>query len=144
MMKKLGLTVLLFALSSVAALAADFNGKWTADVPGRNGNTQTITFDFHVDGSTLTGKVTTMRGDMDISNGKVDGDNISFDQVMNLNGNSMTMSYTGKADGDTIKFTRAMAGGGGGNGGGGGRPPVEFVAKRGGAAAPAAPAAPPQ
>jgi hypothetical protein len=144
MMKKLGLTVLLFALSSVAALAADFNGKWTADVPGRNGNTQTITFDFHVDGSTLTGKVTTMRGDMDISNGKVDGDNISFDQVMNFNGNSMTMSYTGKADGDTIKFTRAMAGGGGGNGGGGGRPPVEFVAKRGGAAAPAAPAAPPQ
>jgi hypothetical protein len=144
MMKKLGLTVLLFALSSVAALAADFNGKWTADVPGRNGNTQTITFDFHVDGSTLTGKVTTMRGDMDISNGKVDGDNISFDQVMNFNGNSMTMSYTGKADGDTIKFTRSMAGGGGGNGGGGGRPPVEFVAKRGGAAAPAAPAAPPQ
>ena len=115
MMKKLGLTVLLFALSSVAALAADFNGKWTADVPGRNGNTQTITFDFHVDGSTLTGKVTTMRGDMDISNGKVDGDNISFDQVMNFNGNSMTMSYTGKADGDTIKFTRAMAGGGGSN-----------------------------
>jgi hypothetical protein len=138
MIRKLGITALLFALSSVAALAADFNGKWTADVPGRNGNTQTVNFDFHVDGTTLTGKVSTMRGDMDITNGKVDGDNISFDQVMNFNGNSMTMTYTGKADGDTIKFTRAMGGGGGGNGGG--RPPVEFVAKHGSGTIPAPPA----
>ena len=59
MMKKLGITLLFFALGSVTALAADFNGKWTADVPGRNGNTQTLTFDFHVDGTTLTGTVTT-------------------------------------------------------------------------------------
>ncbi len=137
MMKKLGLAVLLFALGSVTALAADLNGKWTAEVQGRNGP-QTITFDFHVDGSTLTGKVTTMRGDVDISNGKVDGDNISFDQVMNFNGNSMTMSYKGMAQPDgTIKFTRTFGGGGGG--GMGDRPPQEFVAKR----ADSAPAAPP-
>jgi hypothetical protein len=133
MIRKLGITVLLFALSSVAALAADFNGKWNGQVQGRNGM-QTVNFDFHVDGSTLTGKVSTMRGDMDITNGKVDGDNISFDQVMSFNGNSMTVSYKGVADGDTIKFTRTF--------GGGDRPPVEFVAKRG--AAPAAPAAPAQ
>jgi hypothetical protein len=136
MMRKLGITVLTFALGLVAAHAADFNGKWTADVPGRNGNTQTVNFNFTVSGSTLTGKVTTMRGDMDITNGKVDGDNISFDVVSNFNGNSMTQTYTGKADGDNIKFTRAMgggaaAGGGGGGGGGGARPPVEFVAKKG-------------
>jgi hypothetical protein len=132
MMRKLGLAALFLALGSVAALAADFSGKWTADVQGRMG-TQTLTFDFHVDGATLTGKVTTPRGDTDISNGKVDGDNISFDQVLNFNGNSMTIHYTGKADGDTIKFSRQM----------GDRPATEFVAKRPGAAAPAAPAAPP-
>jgi hypothetical protein len=152
MMKKLALAALVFTLGSVTALAADFNGKWTADVPGRNGNTQTVTFDFHVDGSTLTGKVTNQRGDMDISNGKVDGDTISFDTTMNFNGNSMTQSYKGMAQPDgTIKFTRAMSGGmggggnGGGNGGGGGmggpRPPVEFTAKPATAAAPAAPPA---
>ncbi len=133
MMKKLALAALLFVLGSVTALAADFNGKWTADVPGRNGNTMTVTFDFHVDGSTLTGKITTMRGDMDISNGKVDGDNISFDQVMNFNGNSFTLNYKGTADGaDSIKFTRTF--------GGGDRPPQEFTAKRAAADAPAAPA----
>ena len=98
MIKKLGITLLFLALGSVSALAADFNGKWTGDVQGRNGNTQTLTFDFHVDGTTLTGKITTPRGDMDITNGKVDGDNISFDQVLNFNGNSFTISYKGTAD----------------------------------------------
>ena len=139
MMKKLVLATLFFAVSSAVALAADFNGKWTGDVQGRNGNTQTLTFDFHVDGTTLTGKITTPRGDEDITNGKVDGDNVSFDQVLNFNGNSITISYQGKAAADgTINFTRTF-------GGGGDRPPQTFVAKRSSAdAAPAAPAAPAQ
>ena len=38
MFKKIGLAVLFLALGSVSALAADFNGKWTADVQGRNGH----------------------------------------------------------------------------------------------------------
>jgi hypothetical protein len=124
MLKKLALAVLFVALGSVSALAADFNGKWTGDVTTPRG-TQTLTFDFKVDGSVLTGKVTTPRGANDISNGKVDGDNISFDQVVNFNGNEFKLTYTGKADGDTIKFTRQM----------GDMGSSEFVAKR----APAAP-----
>jgi hypothetical protein len=137
MIKKLGITLLFLALGSVSALAADFNGKWTGDVQGRNGNTQTLTFDFHVDSGNLTGKITTPRGDVDITNGKVDGDNISFDQVLNFNGNSFTISYKGKADGaDSIKFTRTF-------GADGDRPPQDFVAKRAPAdAAPATPATP--
>ena len=132
MTRKLAVAALFLALGAMSAIAADFNGKWTADIQSRRG-TQTVTFDFHVDGSTLTGKVTTPRGDMDISNGKVDGDNISFDQVMNFNGNQMTITYTGKADGpDTIDFSRQF----------GDRPAMTFTAKRGDAAA--APAAPPQ
>ena len=127
MLKKIGLAVLFLALGSVSALAADFNGKWAGDVTTPRG-TQTLTFDFHVDGATLTGKVTTPRGETDITNGKVDGDNISFDQVLNFNGNEIKITYTGKADGDTIKFTRAM----------GDRGSSDFVAKR--AAAAAAPA----
>ena len=118
MIRKLGFTLLFLALGSVSALAADFNGKWTGDVQGRMG-TQTLTFDFHVDGSTLTGKITTPRGDVDITNGKVDGDNISFDQVLNFNGNSFTINYKGTADGaDSIKFTRTF-------GSNGDRPPQD-------------------
>jgi hypothetical protein len=135
MMRKLGLTALVFVFSSVAALAADFNGKWNGQVQGRNGM-QTLVFDFHVDGSTLTGKITTPRGDTDISNGKIDGDSITFDQVLNFNGNSITISYTGKVDGDSIKFTRQF-------GMDGSRPPQQFTANRGDAA-PAPAAVPPQ
>ncbi len=124
MIRKLGLAVLFLAVGAMSAVAADFNGKWTADIQSRRG-TQTVTFDFHVDGSTLTGKVTTQRGDTDITDGKVDGDNISFTQVMNFNGNEMKITYTGKADGDNINFSRQM----------GDRPATEFVAKR--ASAPA-------
>ena len=119
MFRKLALAVMFLALGSVAALAADFNGKWTADVTTPRG-TQTITFDFHVDGATLTGKVTTPRGDTDITDGKIDGVNISFSQVMNFNGNEFKLTYTGKIDGDTIKFTRQA----------GDRPAVDFTATR--------------
>ena len=135
MLKKLGMAVLFIALGSVTALAADFNGKWTAQVETPRGS-QTLTFNFKVDGSKLTGTVSTRRGDMDIQNGKVDGDNISFDQEMNFNGNDFKITYTGKADGpDSIKFTRQF----------GDRAGTEFTAKRGDAgAAPAEPAAQPQ
>ena len=119
MLKKLGLAVLFLALGSVSALAADFNGKWTATVETPRG-TQALTFDFHVDGVTLTGKVTSPRGESDTTEGKVDGDNISFAQVMNFNGNEFKLTYTGKADGDTIKFTRQAAD----------RPATEFTATR--------------
>jgi hypothetical protein len=103
----------------VAALAADFNGKWTADVETPRG-TQTLTFDFHVDGAKLTGSVTSPRGETEIQDGKVDGDAISFAQVMNFNGNEFKISYSGKAVGDAIKFTRQA----------GDRPAVEFTATR--------------
>lgn len=106
MFRKLGLAVLFIALGSVTALAADFNGKWSAQVETPRG-TQDITFNFHVNGSALTGTISTRRGDMAIQDGKVNGDNISFDQVLHFNGNEFKITYTGKTDGaNAIKFTR--------------------------------------
>ena len=119
MIRKTFLVVVLLTLGSLTALAADFNGKWTADVTTPRG-TQTLTFDFHVDGAVLTGKITSPRGDSDIAEGKIDGDNISFNQVLNFNGNEFKIAYVGKLDGDTIKFTRTA----------GDRPPSEFVVTR--------------
>ncbi|HUB53194.1 MAG TPA: hypothetical protein VL986_13650, partial [Terracidiphilus sp.] len=110
MMRKFLLAAALVALGSVAALAADFNGKWSGTVEGMRGP-QNLVFNFKVDGATVTGTVTTPRGDNDISNGKIDGNNISFDQVVNFNGNSFTISYKGIIDGDSIKFTRSFPAG---------------------------------
>jgi hypothetical protein len=128
MMRKVALAALVFTMGTVAAFAADFNGKWTGDVETPMG-TQTVTFDFHVDGSKLTGKVTSPMSEDALSEGKVDGDNISFTQVVHFNDNELKIVYTGKADGDTIKFTRQV----------GEFPSSDFAAKRGAAAAPAPP-----
>ena len=59
----------LFAFTFVAA-AADVNGKYTAEVPGRNG-TQTNTFTFKASGDKVEGTITTMRGDQTIEDGKL-------------------------------------------------------------------------
>jgi hypothetical protein len=122
MLRKALLAVLFLAFGSVAVLAADFNGKWTATVESPRG-TQTLTFNFTVDGAKLTGTVTSPRGDMPISDGKIDGDNISFATVMNRDGNEFKMLYTGKIDGDSIKFTRQF-------GAASDRPAQEFTATR--------------
>ena len=85
----------------------------------------TSTFNLKADRSTLTGTMSTMRGEQEISNGKIDGDNISFNVVFNMQGNEMKMVYKGKVEGDQIKFSRERDGGGGGR-------KQEFVAKRAG------------
>jgi hypothetical protein len=129
-MKKLLAATLFFALSTAAALAADFNGKWTAEVPSRQGGTTTTTFTLKVDDGKVTGSMSSQMGDTDISNGKADGDNISFDVVRTFNDNKITLTYTGKADGaGGIKFTRTMSGMPAG-GDGQARPPQEFTAKK--------------
>jgi hypothetical protein len=92
-------------LLAVSALAADVTGKWTADMQTRDGQTRTVTFDLKADGNTLTGSVTSPRGATDISNGKVDGDNVSFDVVREFNGNSVTIHYSGTVSGDSLKLT---------------------------------------
>jgi len=131
--------------------AADVSGKWVAEVQGRQGTTEN-TFDFKVNGSELTGTMSTSRGESEISEGKVEGDEISFAIVRSFGENEMKILYKGKVSGDEITFTREFQGGmmggpggpgggmgkppaggppGGGPGGEGGqRPPMEFVAKR--------------
>jgi hypothetical protein len=121
-MRKLMTTGFLLGLLALTALAADVSGKWTAQVPGRGGQTREQTFNFKVDGNTLTGTVSGRMGDMPISEGKIDGDTISFTQTMEFNGNTMKFLYKGTVSGNEIKFTRTRDGGEG--------QPQEFTAKR--------------
>ncbi len=125
-------------LCVAAALAADVTGKWVAETQGRQGP-QTTTFNFKQEGTKLTGTISVnMMGnpmESQISDGKVEGDNVSFTQTMSMGGNEMKFAWKGQLSGDEIKFTRTREGGapGGGQGGGGGRGPggpQEIVAKR--------------
>jgi hypothetical protein len=101
---------LLAVLVVSAALAADVSGKWVAQVPGRNGQTREVVFNLKADGAQLTGSVVTPRGERQISEGKISGDEISFADVLEFNGNQMKLLYKGKVAGDEIKFTRQREG----------------------------------
>jgi hypothetical protein len=106
-----------------AASAADVTGKWVAQVPTRDGGTREAVFNLKAQGGQLTGTVTNPRGEQQISEGKIDGDDISFAVVVEFNGNQMKFLYKGKVAGDEIKFTRQREGQEGN--------PQEFTAKRG-------------
>jgi len=116
-------TVLILAMATTAA-GADIAGKWIAEQQGRQGGTQQITFDFKVSEATLTGTVSGgMGGDTEISEGKIEGDDISFAVVRTFGENEMKTLYKGKVSGDEIKFTVERSGSGmGGPGGGMGGP----------------------
>jgi hypothetical protein len=113
----LAITLLTFTL---ALWSADISGKWTAQVPGRSGNMREVTFMLKASGENLTGTMSGRNGDIQIADGKVSGDDISFSVTQDFGGNSVKQTFTGKAAGGEIKFKRE----------GGQGEPIQFVAKR--------------
>jgi len=128
MTKKLLFVVSLMLVVAFALMAADITGKWVAEQPGRNGGPpRQTTFDLKANGATLTG---TMTGGMgggrrgggggggggagggaaaapqarEISDGTIDGNNISFTVKVEFNGNTMMSKYEGTLSGDELKL----------------------------------------
>ena len=118
---KIRMTLLTCLLAAVT-WAADVTGKWNAQVPGRDGNTRDIVISLKADGDKLTGTMGGPRGDTEISNGKIDGEQISFTVVREFQGNQVKVNYTGTISGAEIRFKMQREGGQGA-----GR---EFTAKR--------------
>jgi hypothetical protein len=108
MTKKLLFVVTLLCALTFGLMAADITGKWTSEQPGRNGAPARVsTYTFKASGGTFTGKVEApgRGGDVtstDITDGKIDGNNISFKVTRNMGGQDMTTEYKGTIDGDTI------------------------------------------
>lgn len=98
-------SLVLLTLILATAWAADVNGKWTAEYQSPDGQTRQSTFTFQVKGEALTGTVASARGESNILEGKVKGDEISFEVIRNFGGNDVKFQYKGKATGDEIKFT---------------------------------------
>jgi len=120
---RIALLTVCFVLAGLAvAYAADVNGKWVAQVPGRDGQTRETTFNFKVEADKLSGTVSGRQGDTAFSDGKIKGDEISFTVTANFGGNEVKILYKGKVAGDEIKFTRTREGSD--------QPGQEFTAKR--------------
>ena len=72
------------------------------------------------DGETLTGtmmfNLPEQAGgpqELEVSNGTVDGNSFSFTVTLSLQGNSITLNYSGAVDGDEMSGTRGGPRGGG-------------------------------
>jgi len=129
--RKVFVCILLALLVAVGAMAADIDGKWTAKMQFRGGpkggekgpQEFVMTFEFKANGDKLTGTLSGPMGSpVEISEGKIQGDNISFKVTREFQGRSMVMLYKGKVSGDEIKFTQTVEGVD--------RPPREFTAQR--------------
>jgi hypothetical protein len=119
-MRRLLVSLMAFTL---AALAADISGNWKATAEGPNGSMER-TFVFKVEGSKVTGETTSsMMGKSTITDGKIDGDTVTFTITANFGGNDVKINYKGKVSGNEIRFTSEMAGGGGGQA-------IEWLAKK--------------
>jgi hypothetical protein len=90
-----------------SAYAADPTGKWTAEFDTPIG-VQKYTYDLKADGAKLTGKAINQMGETQIQEGKVNGDEITFVEMLKFDGQDLRIEYTGKVSGDEIKFTRKV------------------------------------
>ena len=122
---KLTVCLLFVCLFASAAWAADPSGQWIAQIPGRDGNPMETTFNLKASGEKLTGTMANQFGEREISDGKVNGDDVNFNVKIEFNGNEFMFIYKGKMSGNEIKFTRERKGGDFG-----GPATVEFTAKR--------------
>jgi hypothetical protein len=92
---------LLLALGSAAALAGSIDGKWVADP---NDTIKSLIFVFQTNNNALNGtaEVGSM-GPVKISNGKIDGNEITFEVTRSVLGISVNTKYAGTVNGDVIK-----------------------------------------
>jgi len=89
----------LILVAAVVAAAAEVDGRWQGTTSGPNGDF-TLTFKFKAEGPTLTGSVETPNGEQPISDGKVEGNKISF----KIHFGDSAIDHQGTISGDTIQL----------------------------------------
>ena len=103
------LALVLIAIMVMPMAAADITGKWTASFDTQIGK-QNYTYDFVVKDSKLTGKMKSDMGESDVLEGKVEGDKVTFAELLVFQGMEIRITYAGTVvSADEIKFTRNVA-----------------------------------
>jgi len=104
-------SLVLASIVSVCGAQELVAGKWKAEFDSQIG-VQKYTYDFKLDGTNLTGKASseTQMGtnDVALADIKVSQDQITFTEPMKFQDNAISIAYTGKINGDEIKFHRKV------------------------------------
>jgi len=112
-MKKTAILLLcsLIGLLAYAAHAVDITGQWRAEFDTQIGM-QKYLFTFQTNGDKLTGKaaveVNDQKREAELKEGKLDGDTVSFVEMLNIQDNEVRIQYTGKIGTNEIAFTREV------------------------------------
>ena len=105
-----GILALLIA-TALPVGAAELPGKWTAEFDSPIG-VQKYVYEFKKSGDALTGQATydhsMGKGTVDLKNVKLDGDKISFEEPLTIEGNTLTITYSGTLAGDELKLSRVV------------------------------------
>jgi type V secretory pathway adhesin AidA len=91
------------------AFGADIDGKWTGSLD-MGGQKFDVNYTFKAEGSTLTGSTSIMDQPVNIKDGKINGNNISFSITFGEGDQGMKIDYKGVLTGDQLKLTFDMMG----------------------------------
>ena len=85
-----------------------FDGKWTGTMSTPGGDFP-VSFVFKADGATLTGTMIGMEGmEIPITNGKIDGDKISYTVNIDFGGMMLELVYKGVVTASEIKLDMSV------------------------------------
>ncbi len=107
---KLGvLLCVLWPTSASAGAATDISGAWTASFDTQIGR-QNYTYQLVVKDGAVTGTAKSDNGEVAIGEGKLEGETVTFVEMLTFQGMEIRIQYTGKITSpDEIRFTRQVA-----------------------------------
>ena len=109
--RQLFLLAALAAAGACSASAADATGKWKAEFDSPIGHLK-YTYDLTADSGKITGKafrdVDGAKSDTEVKEGKIDGDTVSFVEIIRPQDDDVRIEYSGKITGDEMKLTRKV------------------------------------
>jgi hypothetical protein len=102
-------TLRIFAIGCLAAAslwaARNATGKWSGQMPLRNGSTTEVQLILKTNAPYLTGTIRIHNRLMEISKGREDGDTVSFDVVRDAGDRQLKQHFRGTVAGDTMHLS---------------------------------------
>lgn len=92
--------LILIGAGIMAGQTSSVAGEWDATY-NTPGGPRPLGLVFKVDGEKLTGTAKRPNGDVPLT-GTIKGEDISFNYTIDYNGNSVTLTFTGKVKGDSM------------------------------------------
>jgi erythromycin esterase len=91
----------------LAAPAAGVDGQWEAFTAiGRS----SVLLELKSDGARLTGWLSQPNGKLEIANGSIQGNAVSFEMAVSIQGQQLRLFYEGQLDGDELRLTLRVRG----------------------------------